>query len=1171
MSSGDTDQFKIRPLKVSGAEIADDALSSSHFSAESISSEHFAASLVTKAKLQTSGFAGTGLVQNVDGSLTLSTSLGAAYIQANSVTTGGILDGSLTAAKFDFTSGFTIAALSTTGTLTLTGSVVVGASPCVFQGTTNNGYTTTWAFVDPTSDWTVVWPTAAGIVVLTGLANSVTSSMITDVTITDNDIASNAVESAQIVDGTIATADFAANSVTLAKLADNAVTTTELAAGAITTPDLGTSLSIAGLTVTGTLTVSSATIAGATPLVFVGALGNTLSFAVALTGNQVATFQDLTGTVILSGVGTDVVDTGMITDNTVLSADFNTNSITTTEIVDGTISDSDFSNGIVTTTYLATDSVSTTKFAAATIATADIDSSSGVTIASLTVSAKFDSSSVQVKGASPFIFRPASGYRTTFAFTDPTLARTITWPNLSGGVVLGGLADSITTTSLSSGVVTMAKMAADSVNSAVISDGGIAEADLAANAVAAAELTSGAVSTDDLGADAVTNVKVAADIAGTGLTQLGSGAIALDTAGVAPSNLAADSVTMVKIAADVAGTGIQQDSDGSLKISTVSNSGIELNSGQLRLQDAYVVNSYLSTNAVATANIRDINVVASKLASGSVTAAKISTISGTGLAHNGGTNALDIQASAVASTHIAANVISTADFTTSGISITALTVGSTADFSASEIMGSSPLKFYGTQSTYTIDLSFPTLTSSTKTYTFPDATGTMIITGGTNTVSSTMITDRAVSLADMNANSVNSAKIVDLSLVASDFASDAITATELASDSVTSNKIVAGTIVASDIASGVTITALATAGTLGLSSATIQNASPLHFTGASGSYSLTFAISTMNTAARTVIFPDLTGTLMVTGSTDSVTSTSILDSTVSVADMGDNSVNSAKIINHEIATADFANSAVGTLDIVDNAVSSSHINAGEIGTNHFTLGGITVTLLTTLGDLTLSGADILSGSPMKFQGSADDANTLTWTLTNPASSSNTITFDNLAGEIILTGSSQKVSSAMITDSTITSSDFSSQCVTSAKINDGTIATVDFADAGIDGTMIPDSNIASTELADGGVATADFEANSVTNVKVAANAATSVKIQNAAVTTAKLASSIEIGNLKLAVGSTDNTGVSCDVSLRGQFYYYGDDTGVNSYRDKLLICRCGGSPGCQWEYMIFWGA
>eukprot|EP01083_Nonionella_stella_P028943 79781_1 len=184
-SSGDTDQFKIRPLKVSGAEIADDALSSSHFSAESISSEHFAASLVTKAKLQTSGFAGTGLVQNVDGSLTLSTSLGAAYIQANSVTTGGILDGSLTAAKFDFTSGFTIAALSTTGTLTLTGSVVVGASPCVFQGTTNNGYTTTWAFVDPTSDWTVVWPTAAGIVVLTGLANSVTSSMITDVTITD--------------------------------------------------------------------------------------------------------------------------------------------------------------------------------------------------------------------------------------------------------------------------------------------------------------------------------------------------------------------------------------------------------------------------------------------------------------------------------------------------------------------------------------------------------------------------------------------------------------------------------------------------------------------------------------------------------------------------------------------------------------------------------------------------------------------------------------------------------------------------------------------------------------------------------------------------------------------------------------------------------------------------
>ena len=48
---------------------------------------------------------------------------------------------------------------------------------------------------------------------------------------------------------------------------------------------------------------------------------------------------------------------------------------------------------------------------------------------------------------------------------------------------------------------------------------------------------------------------------------------------------------------------------------------------------------------------------------------------------------LIIKTDAVTTSHIAANVIATADFATSGLSIATLTVGATADFSGSEIMG----------------------------------------------------------------------------------------------------------------------------------------------------------------------------------------------------------------------------------------------------------------------------------------------------------------------------------------------------------------------------------------------------------------------------------------------------------------------------------------------------
>jgi hypothetical protein len=49
---------------------------------------------------------------------------------------------------------------SFTGTMDITGTVLSGASPLVFEGATADAHETTWAFVDPTGDRTITFPNA---------------------------------------------------------------------------------------------------------------------------------------------------------------------------------------------------------------------------------------------------------------------------------------------------------------------------------------------------------------------------------------------------------------------------------------------------------------------------------------------------------------------------------------------------------------------------------------------------------------------------------------------------------------------------------------------------------------------------------------------------------------------------------------------------------------------------------------------------------------------------------------------------------------------------------------------------------------------------------------------------------------------------------------------------
>jgi hypothetical protein len=149
----------------------------------------------------------------------------------------------------------------------------------------------------------------------------------------------------------------------------------------------------------------------------------------------------------------------------------------------------------------------------------------------------------------------------------------------------------------------------------------------------------GGIDTTELADDAVTAAKVAADVAGSGLTQAGGGAldvnvdndtlaitgdaVHINAGGVDTAELADDAVTAAKLAADTAGDGLGQNvGTGALEVN-VDDSTIEITTDTL--------------------NVKDGGITAAKLGTDSVTAVKLNAdVAGLALVQNGGTGALDV-------------------------------------------------------------------------------------------------------------------------------------------------------------------------------------------------------------------------------------------------------------------------------------------------------------------------------------------------------------------------------------------------------------------------------------------------------------------------------------------------------------------------------------------------
>jgi len=369
-----------------------------------------------------------------------------------------------------------------------------------------------------------------------------------------------------------------------------------------------------------------------------------------------------------------------------------TNGVTTAEILNETILSEDILNGTIATVDIANDAIDKDKIAADVAGlglTQNTDGSLEIDPTTITGDGDITSTDITV------------GNGTNAAFEDVTLEITddaVTALKINADVAGTGLAQNadgsleidpttitgdgdITSTDITVGngtnaafedvtleitddAVTALKINAD-VAGTGISQAADGSLEIAANGVTTAEILNetilsedilnGTIATIDVADDAIDKDKIAADIAGTGLTQNTDGSLEIDPTTITGDGditstditvgngtnaafedvtltIADDAVTALKINADVAGTGISQAADGSLEIAANGVTTAEILNETILSED--ILNGTIATvdianDAVTTDKIINANVTPVKIAPSTKEGEVLTTVAGT--------------------------------------------------------------------------------------------------------------------------------------------------------------------------------------------------------------------------------------------------------------------------------------------------------------------------------------------------------------------------------------------------------------------------------------------------------------------------------------------------------------------------------------------------------------
>ena len=240
------------------------------------------------------------------------------------------------------------------------------------------------------------------------------------------------------------------------------------------------------------------------------------------------------------------------------------------------------------------------------------------------------------------------------------------------------------------------------------------------------------------------------------------------------------------------------------------------------------------------------------------------------------------------------------------------------------------------------------------------------------------------------------------------------------------------------------------------------------------------------TADRTITLPNVTGTVVTTGDTATVTATmmaansvdssELVDGSIDTSHIGASQVTTAKIADENVTTAKIAGDAITGAKIADDAIDSEHYTDGSIDTAHIADSQVTSA---KIADGTIVAADLASSAVTTAKIAAD------------AITGAKIADDAIDSEHYVDGS---IDNAHIADDTITA----------AKIYPGTLTITELGDNSVGSGELTTNSVTTAKIVDGNVTTAKIADANVTDAKLASNAVTTAKITDANVTTAKVA-------------------------------------------------------------------
>ncbi len=832
---------------------------------------------------------------------------------------------------------------------------------------------------------------------------TITGSKIDDDAIDSDKIEDESIESADIKDGTITVSDLVAGTLTAASLADGAVTSAKILDSTVASADIAADTIVAADIATG----------------------------------GVGTLEILDGAILTGDIATD----------TILAADIAADAVATSEIFDGTIAAADLATNIAisTTGSLATTGAGTLSVAGtsaligATTATGAIYANGGVdrsAAAALTIGGT---------NATSVIIGNASNESLTVT-TNGTGTAEVALPagSIDGTEILDS---TVASADLAADSVAASELADSSVDTGAIINGTIAAADLATDlalsTTGVSALNGGiTVDTTNFTVDGATGAVTSASTVTSAGSYISSGGFDTNSAMVLHVGEGfASSVALGSATINTTVTGDLTISGGDLSItpkavagtaaegnvyydSTDDNLYVYANggwvdltagaAGAITLDEAYNTSAGASTvlvdagdltlrsDAGATGDIIvDLNSTGDfQIQNAGVTYATFDDSGNVAL-----TGTLDVQGDVSDSvgTFTIADAANITGATTLDGDVTLGNAATDIVTVTGTIAGASPLVFEGLTAD-AFETTMAITDGADATITFPATTGTVVTTGDTGTVTSTMILDATIAAGDLAADSVTASKIgdgevgaaeiatsavttteiLDATIVTGDIATDTILAGNIATGAVGTLEIADGTVAAGDLATDIAISTTGSLATTGAGTLSVAGTSALigatTATGAiyanggvdrsaaaaltiGGTNATSVGIGNVLTTALTIT-TDGTGTAEVALPAGSIDSTEILDSTVASADIAADTIVADDIATGGVATDEILNGTILAGDLAADAVTSAKILDATIVAGD--LVADTIDGASLADTITLDAAFAMNGANMTF-------------------------------------------------------------------------------------------------------------------------------------------------------------------------------------------------------------